>query len=86
MPDVLAHQGVPEIATLPKIRSFVTVQIAYYGSKHISLREGSALHSMGRRIVLLFSPKCVYYDRHKTVLWRFNDRGFSLQEDIDIFV
>gem|GEM_PF-5837486 len=31
--------------------------------------------------VPLFSPKYVYYDRHKTVLWRFNDR--RLQEDIE---
>ena len=41
--------GAVEIAALPKIRSFVTVQFAPFGLKHVILREVPAPFSMGSR-------------------------------------
>ena len=45
--ELRISQGGLESAALPKFRSFETVQIAYYGSKHINLEEVPATLTIG---------------------------------------
>jgi hypothetical protein len=49
----------------------------------INFLKNVFLRSLGSNVETAFPTKCVQYDRHKTLLWKFNNSGH--QEDIEIF-